>query len=357
VRCLRRLAKLRVITGLLMHLDAESVRLLFTVGILFLVGIPAITRTVWLPRNLQCEQVSRDKLTPRQAAFFDSYDKKMAEMAYFPIGTFRVTNLKGQNLNCAYANSADPARCLLTMMSIGPSFTTCLEFVTRFADGTRLSTKNTQLSSVLAIMPNRIVQQFPGIQDPVELKRRHDQKAETLQSRSPEFRPTSSYFTDLNEYHQQYCQYQETKKLLRFDTAAGLYRATYRTGLRGVANFVNPLADNFTVPRFIFGTLLGAGLPLIAATQHARILSWLSSFGTTDLALAGTLLTPVACTLAAIAIGSIFTKKAFIWALVLGVLPAKLLALTTGLSLGSGLWMGLVADFAARFSTARRKLL
>jgi hypothetical protein len=340
-----------------MHLDVESVRLLFTFAILFLVGIPAITRSVWLPRNLQCEVISRDKLTPRQAAFFDSYDKKMAEMAYFPISTFRVTNLKGQNLNCAYANSADPARCLATMMSIGPSFTTCLEIVTRFADGTRLSTKNTQLSPVLAIMPNRIVQQFPGIQDPVELKRRHDQKAETLQSRSPEFRPPSSYFTDLNEYHQQFCQYQETKKLLRFDTAAGLYRATYRTGLRGVANFVNPLADNFTVPRLILGTLLGAGLPLIAATQRGPILLWLSTFGSTNLALAATLLTPLACTAAAIAIGSIFTKKAFIWALVLGFLPAKLLALSTGLSLGSGLWMAVVADFAARVCVARRKLL
>jgi hypothetical protein len=206
-------------------------------------------------------------------------------------------------------------------------------------------------------MPNRIVQQFPGIQDPVELKRRHDRKAETLQNRSPEFRPSSSYLTDLNEYHRQFCQYQETQKLLRFDTAAGLYRATYRTGLRGVVNFVNPLADNFTVPRFIIGTLLGAGFPLIAATQHDRILAWLSTFGTTNLGFAGILLVPVACTIAAIAIGCIFTKKTFIWALVLGFLPAKLLAHSTSIPLGSGLWMAVVADIAARFWVARRKLL
>ncbi len=341
-----------------MHLDTESVRLLVSIGIMFLVGVPAITRNVWLPRHLQCEEVPREKLTPRQAAFFDSYDKKMAEIAYFPLSTFRVINLKGSNLNRAYASSSDPARCLVTMMSAGGNgFTTCLEIITRYADGTRLSTKNTQLSSVLASMPNRIVQQFPGIQDVAELKRRHDRRAETLLSRSPEFRPQSSYFSDLDEYHQQYCQYQESNRLLRFDTAAGLYRATYRTGLRGVFNFINPLADNFTVPRFILGALLGAGLPLIAATQHARILSWLSSFGTTNLALAGVLLTPVACTLAAIAIGCIFTNKAFIWALVLGFLPAKLLALTTGLSLGSGLYMAAVAHWAARFCISRRKLV
>jgi hypothetical protein len=346
-----------VIAGLFMHLDTESVRLLVTVGIMFLVGIPAITRKVWLPRNLQCEEVPREKLTPRQAAFFDAYDKEMAEIAYFPLSTFRVINLKGTNLNRAYISSSDPARCLVTMMSTGGSFTSCLEIVTRYADGTRLSTKNTQLSSVLATMPNRIVQQFPGIQDVAELKRRHDRKAEKLLSRSPEFRPPSSYFSDLDEYHQQFCQYQESNRLLRFDNAAGLYRATYRTGLRGVFNFINPLADNFTVPRFILGALLGAGLPLIAATQHARILSWLSSFGASNLVLAGSLLTPVACTLAAIAVGSIFTNKAFIWALVLGFLPAKLLALTTALSLGSGFYMAVVAHWAARFCISRRKLV
>lgn len=340
-----------------MHLDSESVRLLVTVGIIFLVGIPAITRTVWLPRNLQCEVVPPDKLTPRQATFFNSYDKKMAEIAYFPLSTFRVINLKGSNLNRAYTSSSDPARCLVTMMSIGNSFTSCLEIVTRYADGTRLSTKNTQLSSVLATMPNRIVQQFPGIQDVAELKRRHDRKGETLLSRSPEFRPQSAYFSDLDEYHQQFCQYQESNHLLRFDTAAGLYRATYRTGLCGALNFINPLADNFTVPRFILGALLGAAIPLIAATEHARILSWLSTFGTTNLALVGGLLTPLACTVAAIAIGCIFTNKVFIWALVLGLLPAKLLALTTGLSLGSGLYMAFVAHWTARFCISRRKLV
>jgi hypothetical protein len=244
------------------------------------------------------------------------------------------------------------------MMSVvGDSFATCVEIVTRYADGTRLSTKNTQVTSVLATMPNRIVQQFPGIQDVVELKRRHDRKAETLLNRSPEFRPDSTYFSDLDEYHERYCEYQEAKGLLRFDAKAGLYRATYKTGLRGIYNFINPLADNFTVPRFVAGALLGAGIPLLAATQHERIVSWLSSFGSSGLVLVGAFLTPIACTAAAIAIGYIFTNKAFIWAIVLGLLPAKLLALTSGLSLGSGFYMAFIAQSTARFWISRRKLV
>jgi hypothetical protein len=341
-----------------MHLDPEIIRLLITVGVLLLVGIPAITRSVWLPRDLTCESVSPELLTPGQAAFFESYDKKLAEVGYFPLSTFRATNLKGINLNRAYINSSDPARCTLTMMSInGNSYTTCFEIVTRFADGTRLSTKNTQLSSVLAIMPNRIVQSFPGIDDPVELKHRHDQKAETLQSRMPEFRPQISYFDDLREYHRQYCQYQESKKLLRFDSRADLYRATYWTGFRGVANFLNPIADNFTVRRFLLGVLFGAAPPLIVATQHAHIAAWLTTISVGSPSFMANLLTPIACTIAGVAVGSIFINKNFIWAIVLGYLPGKLLGITAGPTLGYGIYMAVVADLAARALIARRKLL
>jgi hypothetical protein len=58
-----------------------------------------------------------------------------------------------------------------------------------------------------------------------------------------------------------------------------------------------------------------------------------------------------------VAVGWIFTNKAFIWALALGLLPAKLLALTTGLSLGSGFYMAFVAHWTARFCISRRKLV
>jgi hypothetical protein len=338
-----------------MHIDGELVRIFVTLGILFAVGIPAITRTVWAPTELKCEPVPPNSIDARQTAFFDSHDKKLAEIGFFPFSTFRVTNLQGTNLNRAYMSSTDPARCLLTLISIKGSFTNCLEIVTRFSDGTRLSTKNTELSTVLAVLPNRIVQQFPGISDPIELKRRHDVKAATLQDRMPEFRPQSTYFADLNQYHVQYCQYQVSKNLFHFDAATGLYRATYLTGLRGVYNFLNPLADNFTVRRLLLGMLLGAAPPIIVATQHPHILAWLAT-ATADYSFwLGNLILPAACTFSGVAIGSIFTKKNFIWAILLAYLPARLFS--TGLSFGYAIYMAFVADFAARFLNSRRKLV
>ena len=338
-----------------MHIDGELVRILITIGAFFAIGIPTIMKTVSLPTELKCEPVPPSSIDSRQMAFFESYDKKLAEIGFFPFSTFRVSNLQGTNLNRAYMSSTDPARCLLTLMSIKGSFTNCLEIVTRFSDGTRLSTKNTELSTVLAVLPNRIVQQFPGISDPVELKRRHDAKAATLQDRMPEYRPQSTYFTDLNQYHAQYCQYQVSKNLFRFDAAAGVYRATYLTGLRGIYNFLNPMADNFTVRRFLLGLLLGAAPPVVVATQHQHILSWLITVSADNAFLFGNLLVPTACTLSGIAIGSIFTKKNFIWAILLAYLPAKLLS--TGLPFGYAIYMAFVADFAARFLNARRKLV
>jgi hypothetical protein len=340
-----------------MHMDGELFRLLFTVGIMLAIGVPMITRTVWLPTSLKCENVSQDSIAPRQQSFFDTYDKKLAEVGFFPFSTFRVSNLMGTNLNRAYMNPSDPARILLTLLSIKDSFTISLEIVTRFTDGMRLSTKNTQLSSVLAVMPNRIVQQFPGIDDPLELKRRHDQKSEALQPRIPEYRAQSSYFSDLNDYHSQYCQYQVSKNLLRFDTVAGIYRATYLTGLRGVANFLNPIADNFTLYRFLLGVLFGAVPPLLVATQHAQITAWLATVAPGSLFLSAASLTPIACTLSGIAVGCIFRNKNFIWAIVLGYLPAKLLGIPSAVSLGYGIYMAVVADITSRFITARRKLV
>jgi len=338
-----------------MHIDGELVRILITIGAFFALGIPAIMRTVWAPTELKCDPALPNSIDPRQMAFFESYDKKLAEIGFFPFSTFRVTNLQGTNLNRAYMSSTDPARCLLTLMSIKGSFTNCLEIVTRFADGTRLSTKNTELSTVLAVLPNRIVQQFPGVSDPIELKRRHDVKAATLQDRMPEYRPQSTYFADLNQYHVQYCQYQVSKNLFSFDATAGVYRATYLTGLRGIYNFLNPLADNFTVRRLLLGLLLGAAPPIIVATQQQHILAWLMTASADNAFLAGNFLVPVACTFSGIAIGSIFTKKNFIWAILLAYLPAKLLS--TGLSFGYAIYMAFVADFAARFLNSRRKLV
>ncbi len=339
-----------------MHWDPEATRIVVTIGVIVALSIPAIMKTIWLPRELKCQEVPPEQLTPKQAACFADCDQKMAAIGFTPFSTFTAAALSNANINRVYANPMDPARCDVMVIGVKQSSTTCIEFVTRFADGTRLSTKNSEFSSVFAPFPKRITQMFPGVKDPAVLKSYHDRKAETLRDRMPEFRPQSSTFADIEDYHRRFCEHQVSKNLLRFDTEKGIYRATHWTALRGVVNFLNPVADNFTVVRFCLGVLLGAGLPLLAVTQRAKIVLWLAAWIPTHLTLAHGFLVPAACTLAGIAVGAIFTRKCFIWAILLGYLPAKLVTVS-GLPFGLSLYMALIAQWTAHLLLARRKLV
>jgi len=228
--------------------------------------------------------------------------------------------------------------------------------VTRFADGTRLSTKNSEFSSVFAPFPNRVTQTFPGVTDPAALKSYHDRKSEILRDRVPEFRPLTSAIADLEDYHQRFCEHQVSQKLLSLDAENGRYRDTYRTALRGIANFLNPMADNFTLARFCLGALFGAGLPLLAVRQQGKIMLWLAAWIPNQATLAHAFLLPAACTLAGIAVGAIFTRKSFIWAILLGYLPGKLFTVS-GLTFGLSLAMAVIAHWTAQLLLARRKLV
>jgi hypothetical protein len=339
-----------------MHWDPEATRIVLTIAVIIAFGIPTIMKTIWLPRQLKCKEVPPEQFTPKQAACFAEYDRKMAGIGFTPFSTFTAMALPNPNINRMYASPADPARCDVMVIGVKQSSTINVEFVTRFADGTRLSTKNSEFSSVFAPFPKRITQTFPGVTDPAIVKSYHDRRSETLRDRMPEFRPISSAFADLEDYHQRFCEHQVSKNLLRFDAENGIYRTTYGTALRGIANFLNPMADNFTLGRFCLGTLLGAGLPLGAVTQHARIVLWLAAWMPTQLTLANTFLLPVACTLAGSAVGAIFTRKSFIWAILLGYLPAKFLTVS-GLTFGLSLYMAVIAHWTAHLLLARRKLV
>lgn len=339
-----------------MHWNPEATHIVLTIGVIIVLGIPTIMKTIWLPRELKCKEIPPEQFTAKQVACLAEYDRKMAKIGFTPFSTFTATALPNPNINRIYANPADPARCDVMVIGVKQSSTTCVEFVTRFADGTRLSTKNSEFSSVFAPFPNRITQTFPGVTDPAVLKSYHDRKSETLRDRWPEFRPLSSAIVDLEDYHRQFCEHQVSKNLLRLDAETGIYRATYGTALRGIANFLNPMADNFTLARFCLGTLLGAGLPLVAVTQHVRIMFWLAAWMPTQATLAYAFLLPAACTLAGIAVGAIFTRKSFIWAILLGYLPAKLFTVS-GLPYGLSLCMAVIAHWTAHLLLARRKLV
>jgi hypothetical protein len=341
------------------HFDFESQWFLITVIALLVIGLPRIASQISLPAQLQFQEVPPDELTPRQAKHFDEADEKLKPLGYHPLSTFRAVNLKGANLNRAYTSTVDPARIMVTLLSSpqGKAAHNYAEIISRYRDGVILSTKNSGVSSVFATMPERIAKTYPGIDDLAELKARHDTHAASLITHGPLHRDPKTFFADFNDYHKRFCEYQQSKGLLRYDQRAGVYRTTPLTGLRGIRNFLNPLADNFTLLRFALGVLLGAAPPVLVIYQLPGLVDWFRSASGLDPTLIVSLLLAATFTLGGLTVGYLFKQKSFIWAFLLGYIPTKLLRPASGLELWFCAWMALVAHYVAHWRMRREKLV
>jgi hypothetical protein len=151
-------------------------------------------------------------------------------------------------------------------------------------------------------------------------------------------------------------EYQASRGLLRWDANAGIYRATSWTALRGIRDFLNPIADrNLSVLRFLVGVVAGGGLPVLVKSEALPINIWLLTqagpYGTI-----AALWTPlVAYCAAGLAIGLLFSRRTFIWALLLGVLPGRLIF--GAAQVGYCFWMAAIADIAGRIHNRRQNIL
>jgi hypothetical protein len=326
---------------------------------MLVLGLPLIASRVWLPAKLQFEDVPAQKWTPGQAVFFQETDSKLSPQGFHPLATFRVANLQGTNLNRAYGNSSDPARILVTLMS-GPGgqiTNNYTEIISKYQDDTILSTKNSNVSTMFDSLPGRIAQSFPAIRDLEELKQRHDAKAATLVARGPSYRDAAKFFDEFQDYHRRFCEFQQSHRLLKFDQKAGVYRPTVWTGLRGIRNFLNPLADNFTWARFAAVVLFAAVLPVVVISRSATIVDWLRSRTGLDPGNALMVALGSAFTLAGGVVGYLFKQKSFIWALLLGYLPSRLLGATVQGQIFYCIWMAFAAEFLGRWRMQRERLV
>jgi hypothetical protein len=341
-----------------MHLDPEITWFLITAVAMVLFGVPRIRRNVWLPRDLQFEEVPETQLTPPQSAFLSSYDEKLAALQYRAFKTFRVPNMIGHNLIRVYTSSVDPARCAVTAVASKNKtlFTSFVEFATRYADGTRLTVGNTRSSGIFDEIPGRIARRYPGLNDLGELKRRHDKEAEKLRERGVVFSKPEDYFTDFADYHRKFVEYQASRGLLRWDASAGIYRATSWTALRGIRNFLNPFADrNFSVARFLVAAILGAGLPVMVRAEDLPIRLWLATHAGVAGVMAGLWLPLLVYGAAGLTVGILFSRRTFVWALLLGVLPSHFIL---GFSeVGYCFWMAAIADLTGRAHNRRKNIL
>ena len=314
------------------------------------VGLARITRRPGPPRQLAFERVPDPALSEVQTAHFRRLDDALEALHYRPVFNIRVANLPGANLSRFYSNRAEPALVLTSLLRVrtGDSAQNVdyLEIITRFQDGTELSTMNVETGSPLARVPWKVVQRLPGL-DVAKLKERHDAAARDL-AKELRWIPEGEILDQWQETHRRWCDHQEREGRFRFDAATGSYRMTQSTGLRGIASFINPFSGPLSWPRALAAGALGAALPTLGLLA-------LASRSGAALPVSPPVLKAGLLAVCGAVAGLAFPQRYFAWALLLSLIPATLLPPVS--QAFAVAWVLTVAHWSARWQNARRRLL
>jgi len=290
---------------------------LITVVLIFVRGIPAIRRTVFLPLEFEFKVVKREELEPHQQQFFTDIERQLHALGYELEKIFRVTNLPNANITYAFSSISDSGRCYATCITaLNAQATTIqnyIEFVNEFTDGTVLTTRNSSASDVLAHLPGHTVKSCPGVTDISALRHKHTEQMTSFRA-VPASRQ-DNLLDLLNEKQRKFCDHQVKCGLLEWKDADRLFYATTRCALRGIANFLNPFADNFTPLRGLSAVLAGIGFPLLGMIA---VSPYLGPPYPEALAIAVHLALYGA---AGAYLGHLFSGKTFIWSFLLGMVP------------------------------------
>ena len=147
-------------------LPTEVSIFLATIGLFFLIGIPVIRKLVRLPGHLEFEEVSESELNEPQKKHFSKIDQELASIGYYPLVTFRVSNLPNQNITRAYASATMSALGFASVIgdkiSGAPSGTNYVELITEFANGVKLTVRNAEIADVLVPEANHRIRNIPG---------------------------------------------------------------------------------------------------------------------------------------------------------------------------------------------------
>lgn len=329
-------------------------------------AVPRIRRLPGLPAVLQFEEVPDADLSDLQAAHLARLDAAFEALHYRPVFNIRVANLSNANLSRFYTSDADPALLLTSLLRVQVPRAEArnadyVEMITRYRDGTALTTSNSPTTSPFDRLPNRLTQRFPGL-DPVRLKQRHDLAAQPLAGREALWHARENILDRWQESHRQWCEHQASAGLLRLEARTRMYRPATPVALRAILKSLNPLGDAVTPLRLLaaiaWGSVLpSAGILALRALPPARLASAAAALHVSaslvgKVALVALLIVP------GLAAGRLFGQKHFVGGLVLGLIPALLLARS---SLAQPLVALFIIEWTARRTSAwvnrRRRLL
>ena len=276
-----------------------------------------------MPGVFQFQELSPAELTEGQRKFFEPYDEKLARMSYFPMCTYRVANY-GHNLLRRYVNAADPASCSVLAVEVkatvdgvvAMSHSSLLEFTTRFAGGSRLTTRNMKRKSPMDQPPDRVVQECPTVNEPEALKKRHDARAAKLGAPQPPEMSVARWLEAAQREHQSFMDYQVERGLYRKESD-GAYVASDRLHWRAIRNHFNPFVHRFSPLPFLAAVAIAVGVPTLVLWKVTPwVLAMLPQLGVAA-AMAGNLVFLAGYLLAGAAVGLLLQRNTFLWTFLL----------------------------------------
>lgn len=315
-------------------LDADLVVFLYTTGKIVFASMPRLRRNArTVPAHYQIDAINPTSLSEAQARYFAPYDEKLAALSYWPVCTYRVSNY-GHNLLRNYVNPLETSRCVIMIHELAlkikgkpsPTNSCTMSFHTRFTDATILTTRNMRIKSILDRPPYHIVQERPGITEPAEMKREHDNRAATMGCPVPPPSDASGTFKDVQSEHVRFSEYQLARGALRMNEDGKSYSIADKAHWRAIRNHLNPFAHRFSVRRFLPAALVAMALPLLAVTRLAPDAADAArNLGFPPLAAAEAV--TLACYMIAGAlIGYVLERQTFVWVFLLTYLSVRIFA-------------------------------
>jgi hypothetical protein len=346
-----------------LRIDPDLAVFLFTVGKVLVAGPARLRRNLlFIPAEYDFEEIAPATLTEKQNEFFGRFDKKLAEMNYRPVCTYRVRNY-GSNLIRMYVNPADRASCKVmvveTQVNVGgvptSSNSSLVAFRTEFTDGKSLTTRNMRLKTVLDQPPEYIVQECPRLHDLQALKKRHDVRATTLGVRIAPEASSSRIFEFYQKEHRRFSEFQvERGTYLR---APGGYRVASKAHWRGIRDFLIPFSQRFSILRLTLAVLIAVGLPSLAYLRLVPLAMQRSDSSGLAPSVIGAVVLGTSYALAGVAVGLLLEMNGFLWGFLLTFVGVHLVTGWWSSVIPFGLIAGIASHASAKFRKRRQLVL
>lgn len=277
-------------------------------------------------RSLTFEDVEIEKISKLDQAFFDSQDRFAQRFGFSKQLESLIHGYGGEFYIRFYTRTDGTTLTVGVLFPMAGSAQNCLELSTIF-EGMRIYTLNLQISEFCPQPPWMKMFIHPGAVDGETLLNLHRQHvADNVKTGTP-LAKHGSFYDECQKHHSRYQDYQVERGYYKIGSTGQIVSPTLKMAMRGVINFFNPFADNFT-PVNLAKVYLGS-MSLI-------FMGWMCYFSDlggwiddpTYSLLARSFLLGLSYMTAGSIIGYVFKAKSFIWSFFVAIPTIAFVSLT-----------------------------